>query len=73
MSDTEDLVADLWAALRENRHARVKQLLEGEAGADVNVATKPDGWSLLHDASYSKGNLRMVKLLLQQKANVNAK
>ena len=71
MGDSEDLAADLWAALRENRHARVKQLLEGEA--DVNVATKPDGWSLLHDASYSKGNLRMVKLLLQQKADVNAK
>ena len=71
MGDSEDLVADLWAALRENGHARVKQLLEG--GADVNVATKQDGWSLLHAAAYSKGNLRMVKLLLQKKADANAR
>ena len=69
MGDPEDLVADLWAALKS--HAQLKQLLEG--GADVRVATKPDGWSLLHDAAYVKGNLRIVKLLLQHKADVNAK
>ena len=69
MSDSEDLAADLWAALKS--HAQMKQLLEG--GADVNVATKPDGWSLLHDAAYNKGNLRMVKLLLEHRADVNAK
>ena len=64
-----DMGADLWPALKS--HAELKQLLEG--GADVNAATKPDGWSLLHDAAYVKGNLRIVKLLLQHKANVNAK
>ena len=69
MSDSEDLAADLWAALKS--HAQMKQLLEG--GADVNVATKPDGWSLLHDAASAKGNLRIVKLLLQHKADVNAR
>ena len=69
MSDSEDLAADLWAALKS--HAQMKQLLEG--GADVNVATKQDGWSLLHDAAYVKGNLRIVKLLLHHKADVNAK
>ena len=71
MGDSEDLAADLWAALRENRHAKVKQLLE--TAADANVATKPDGWSLLHEAASSKGNLRMVKLLLQHNADVNAR
>ena len=69
MSDSEDLAADLWAALKS--HAKLKQLLE--SGPDVNVATKQDGWSLLHDAAYVKGNLRIVKLLLQHKADVNAK
>jgi len=64
-----DMGADLWPALKS--HAELKQLLEG--GADVNAATKPDGWSLLHDAAYVKGNLRIVKLLLQHKADVNAK
>ena len=69
MGDSDDSVADLWAALKS--HAQLKQLLEG--GADVNVATKQDGWSLLHDAAYVKGNLRIVKLLLQHMADVNAK
>ena len=69
MGDSDDLVADLWAAIKS--HAKLKQLLVG--GADVNVATKQDGWSLLHDAAYVKGNLRIVKLLLQHKADVNAK
>ena len=67
----EDMATDLWVPLRENRHAQLKQLLEG--GADVRAATKPDGWSLLHDAAYTKGNLRMVKLLLLHNADVNAK
>ena len=67
----EDMATDLWVPLRENRHAPLKRLLEG--GADVRAATKPDGWSLLHDAAYTKGNLRMVKLLLLHKADVNAK
>ena len=66
-----DMMAELWEALKGNRHAQLKQLLED--GADVRAATKPDGWSLLHDAAYTKGNLRMVKLLLQHKADVNAK
>ena len=67
-----DLAADLWAALKDNSHAQLKHLLE--SGVDVSVATKPDdGWSLLHDAAYSKGNHRMVKLLIQHKADVNAK
>ena len=69
--DSNDSVNDLWPALRENRYAQMKQLLEG--GADVRAATRPDGWSLLHDAAYSKGNLRMVKLLLQHNADVNAR
>ena len=63
------LTADLWPALKS--HDELKQILEG--GADVNAATKQDGWSLLHDAANVKGNLRMVKLLLQHKADVNAK
>ena len=66
-----DLAADLWAALKENSHAEFKHLLE--SGADVGAATKPDGWSLLHEAACFKGNLRMVKLLLQYNAEVNAK
>ena len=66
-----DLAADLLAALKENSHAQLKHLLE--SGADVSAATKPDGWSLLHDAAYFKGNSRMVKLLLQHNADVNAK
>ena len=71
MGDSDDLVADLWAAVKENKYAQLKQLLEG--GADVNVATKQDGLSLLHDAAYVQGNLRIVKLLLQHNADVNAK
>ena len=66
-----DLAADLWAAVKENNHAQLKHLLE--SGVDVSAATKPDGWSLLHDAAYFKGNYRMVKLLLQHNADANAK
>ena len=65
------LAADLWGALKENSHAQLKHLLE--SGVDVSAATKPDGWSLLHDAAYFKGNYRMVKLLLQHNADANAK
>merc|ERR1712172_291617 len=65
------LAADLWGALKDNSHAQLKHLLE--SGVDVSAATKPDGWSLLHDAAYLKGNYRMVKLLLQHNADANAK
>ena len=68
MSDPQDL----WDALKANSYAKLKSLLE--SGADVKDATKQDdGWSLLHEAAYHKGNLRMVKLLLQHNADVNAK
>ena len=67
MSDQEDL----WDALKANSYASLKSLLE--SGADVKDATKQDGWSLLHEAAYHKGNLRIVKLLLQHNADVNAK
>jgi len=49
----------------------VKQLLEDRA--NVSAATRPDGKSLLHDAAYSKGNLRMVKLLLQHNTDINGR
>ena len=41
-SDSEDLVADLWSALKS--YAELKQLLE--RGADVRAATKADVWSI---------------------------
>ena len=62
---------ELWEALRGNNTSKVKELLEN--GADLEGATKRDGWSLLHAAAYTKGNLRMVKLLLDYKADVNAR
>ena len=61
----------IWEALRENNTSKVKALLEN--GADLEGATKGDGWSLLHHTAYTKGNLRMVKLLLDHKADVNAR
>merc|ERR1711963_1122116 len=67
MSDPQDL----WEALKANSYAKLKSLLESGAGA--KDATKQDGWSLLHEAAYHKGNLRIVKLLLQHNADVNAK
>ena len=67
MSDPQDL----WDALKANSYAKLKSLLE--SGADAKDATKQDGWSLLHEAAFHKGNLRMVKLLLQHNADVNAK
>ena len=62
---------ELWESLRGNNASKVKELLE--QGADLEGATKNDGWSLLHAAAYTKGNLRMVKLLLDYKADVNAR
>ena len=62
---------ELWDALRGNNTSKVKELLA--TGADLEGATKRDGWSLLHAAAYTKGNLRMVKLLLSHKADVNAR
>ena len=62
---------ELWEALRGNSTSKVKELLKN--GADLEGATKRDGWSLLHAAAYTKGNLRMVKLLLNHKADVNAR
>ena len=62
---------ELWDSLRGNNTSKVKELLE--QGADLEGATKSDGWSLLHAAAYTKGNLRMVKLLLDYKADVNAR
>ena len=62
---------ELWDSLRGNNTSKVKELLE--QGADLEGATKNDGWSLLHAAEYTKGNLRMVKLLLDYKADVNAR
>ena len=67
MSDQEDL----WDVLKANSYAKLKSLLE--SGADMRDATKQDGWSLLHEAAYHKGNLQMVMLLLQHNADVNAK
>ena len=62
---------ELWDAVRDNNTSKVKKLLEN--GASFETATKSDGWTLLHSAAYTKGNLRMVKLLLEHKADVNAK
>ena len=62
---------ELWEALRGNNTSKAKELLGN--GADLEEATKRDGWSLLHAAAYTKGNLRMVKLLLNHKADVNAR
>ena len=61
----------LWNAVRGNNTSKVKELLKH--GADLAGATQIDGWSLLHAAAYIKGNLRMVKLLLDYKADVNAR
>ena len=62
---------DLWEALRGKDISAMRNLLE--SGASIESATKTDGWALLHAAAYTKGNLRMVKLLLEHKADVNAK
>ena len=62
---------ELWDALRGNNTSKVKELLEN--GTDLEGATKRDGWSLLHAAAYTRGNLRMVKLLLNHKADVNVR
>ena len=62
---------ELWDAVRGNDTSKVKKLLEN--GTSIGTATKSDGWTLLHSAAYTKGNLRMVKLLLLHKADVNAK
>ena len=62
---------ELWEALRGNNTSKAKELLGN--GADLEEATKRDGWSVLHAAAYTKGNLRMVKLLLNHKADVNAR
>ena len=62
---------ELWDSLRGNNTSKVKELLEHRA--DLEGATKNDGWSLLHAAAYTKGNLRMVKLLLDYKADVNTR
>ena len=65
------MIGELWDALRGNNTSKVKELVEN--GADLEGATKRDGWSLLHAAAYTKGNLRMVKLLLNHRADVNAR
>ena len=63
---------ELWDAVwRDKNTSKVKKLLEN--GASIEMATKSDGWTLLHSAAYTKGNLRMVKLLLDYNADVNAK
>ena len=62
---------DLWEALRGKDISAMRNLLE--SGASIESATKTDGWTLLHAAAYTKGNLRMVRLLLDHKADVNAK
>ena len=63
---------ELWDAVRrDNDTPKTRKLLEN--GASIEMATKSDGWTLLHSAAYTKGNLRMVKLLLEHKADVNAK
>ena len=63
---------ELWDAVwRDKNTSKVKNLLEN--GASIEMATKSDGWTLLHSAAYIKGNLRMVKLLLDHNADVNAK
>ena len=69
-TDTIELLKTL-EIMKEIGYAELKQLLE--SGADVKVATKPNGWSLLHDAAQCKGNVQTVKLLLQHNADVNAK
>ena len=61
----------LWEALQENDTSTMRTLLA--SGSNIEAATKKDGWSLLHAAAYTKGNLRMVKLLLDHNADVNAK
>ena len=65
------MIGELWDALRGNNTSKVKELVEN--GADLEGATKRDGWSLLHAAAYTKGNLRMVKLLLNHTTDVNAR
>ena len=62
---------ELWYAVRGNNTSKTRKLLEN--GASIGMATKSDGWTLLHSAAYTKGNLMMVKLLLDHKADINAK
>ena len=62
---------ELWDAVRDKDASKTRKLLEN--GANIGTATKSDGWTLLHSAAYTKGNLRMVKLLLEHKADINAK
>ena len=61
----------MWEALRDNNFFEMKKLLENES--NMENATKSDGWSLLHAAAGTKGNLRIVKLLLDHRADVNAR
>ena len=64
------IFAGLLDAVKQYNYAETKRLLE--AGADPNTAQQ-DGWTVLHEAASNRGMLRVLKLLIQNKANVDAR
>ena len=61
--------SDLLVAIRNGDHPRVEKLLR--AGADVNTADSDGTTALMH--SVIESDVRMMKLLIGHRANVNAK
>jgi ankyrin repeat protein len=61
--------ADLLVAIRNGDHAQVQKLLR--AGADVNTADSEGTTALMH--AVVEADVRMMKLLIDNHANVNAK
>src|SRR5215471_15227616 len=60
---------DLLIAVRNGEHSKVEKLLR--AGADVNTADSEGTTALMH--SVIESDVTMIKLLIDNKANVNAK
>src|SRR6185436_2534464 len=61
--------ADLLVAIRNGDHAQVQKLLR--AGADVNTADSDGTTALMH--AVVESDVKMMKLLIDTRANVNAK